>query len=344
LGSDPSQIPSNVSFHINTAPKSEEKMVDNFSSVGGNLAAKRALVEALALDPRKRRLMASCGMSAPTGVLLYGPPGTGKTLLARATAESMQKATEIGLSGAFISIRASDIILSDIGGSEKLLVETFETARRNSPSVVFIDEFEAIFNCPSDGGGTRGTSRLANTLLQCMDDAKRWRDADFAAIATEGKSSESSHGLNTSFSDIKGRVVILAATNAPWSVDKAFLRPGRFSKVVYVGLPTVEEREMIIKGIVGKMKLHLDDSASRMETVCTIAERIAADSDGFSGADLVGLCRAAAVLCLHEHGSDARYSGVAYHHFAMALKNTRPSCDPSLVNRLQRWRVNDRNR
>ena len=252
----------------------------------------------------------------------------------------MQRASGGVISGAFISIRASDIILSDIGGSEKLLVQTFDTARRNAPSVIFIDEFEAIFTSrDGNGSGNKGSSRLVGTLLQCMDDAKRWRDADFAALSAE--KNMPTH-LSTSLSSAnynKGRVVILGATNAPWSVDKAFLRPGRFSKVVYVGLPNKFERGEIINVHLRKMKLRMDEYNSRDEAIQALCEKIALSSEGFSGADLVGLCRAAAVQCLHEYGSDATNIGVDYRHFAMARENIKPSCDPALVQRLLNWKL-----
>lgn len=128
--------------------------------------------------------------------------------------------THIGLSnGSFISLKASDVVRAEVGNSEKLIVSAFETARKNTPSVVFIDEFQALFTS-RDGehtGGGKGSGRLASTLLQCMDDVTRWRDED-ANISSDA----CTH---------KNRVVILGATNAPWMVDKAFLRPGRFDRV-----------------------------------------------------------------------------------------------------------------
>ena len=128
--------------------------------------------------------------------------------------------TKIGLiNGSFISLKASDIVRAEVGKSEKLIVSSFETARKNSPSVVFIDEFQALFTS-RDGentGGGKSSGRLASTLLQCMDDVTRWRDEDV--------------NISSDISTKKDRVVILGATNAPWMVDKAFLRPGRFDRV-----------------------------------------------------------------------------------------------------------------
>ena len=117
----------------------------SFSSVGGNLEAKLALEDALALSPRKQHLLSKLGLKLPTGVLLYGPPGTGKTLLARAVAQSLYQQDHMDIEnagGAFVSLKASDIVRPEVGISEKLIVSAFETARRNSPSVIFIDEFQ----------------------------------------------------------------------------------------------------------------------------------------------------------------------------------------------------------
>ena len=135
------------------------------------------------------------------------------------TNDSKKKA-QVGLiNGAFISLKASEIVRAEVGQSEKLIVSAFETAHQNTPSVIFIDEFQALFTS-RDGehtGGGKSSGRLASTLLQCMDDATRWRDEDVKHSSDECNKQD--------------RVVVLGATNAPWMVDKAFLRPGRFDRV-----------------------------------------------------------------------------------------------------------------
>lgn len=198
---------------------------DKFNSIGGNYEAKKSLLDALAFDQRKRMLLARFGLTPPTGVLLYGPPGNGKTLLAKATAQMMQQGKQDARAGQntgglFISLSASDIVRAEVGTSEKLVARAFETARDNAPSVIFIDEFQALFtNRDGAGGGGKSSGRLASTLLQCMDDISKWRGAD-QSIA------------NSSTEDFESdRVVILGATNTPWMVDRAFLRSGRFDRV-----------------------------------------------------------------------------------------------------------------
>jgi SpoVK/Ycf46/Vps4 family AAA+-type ATPase len=290
-----------------------------FESVGGNTEAKRSLEDALALDPVKRQILARFGLSPPTGILLYGPPGCGKTLLAKAVAKLLN-VSQSSLGGAFISLRSSDIVRAEVGTSEKMVASAFELARKNAPSVIFIDEFQALFTERSSGG----SAKLASTLLQCMDDVKRWRDVSSSAGSigeNHGKSAESN------------RVVVLGATNTPWMVDSAFLRPGRFDRVVHVGLPTRVEREAILRVHMGRMKIRDKGHTAALPVLCS---NIAEHTGGFSGADLAALCRSAAIRCLLGSGEDCE---IEDRHFLEALKNdVKASCSEDLVQRLLKWR------
>lgn len=203
----------------NVAPVSKD--VDMFSSIGGNTQAKKALLDALAFDDRKRLALARFGMSPPNGCILYGPPGNGKTLLAKATARMMRDKSSnlIHDGGLFISLSASEIVRSEVGKSEKLIASAFDMARKSAPSVIFIDEFQALFTSRDDEDGqSKGSGRLSSVLLQCMDDISKWKNADRLVEASESRYAHK-------------RVVVLAATNTPWMVDKAFLRAGRFDRV-----------------------------------------------------------------------------------------------------------------
>ena len=296
-----------------------------FASVGGNTDAKKALLDALALDRKKRRILERFGLSPPNGVLLFGLPGTGKTLLAKATAQLMQADStndegegKIG-KGLFLSLSASDIVRSEVGKSEKLVTSAFQSAMENAPSVIFIDEFQALFTS-RDGGS--GSSRLASTLLQCMDDIAKWTSVD-KSIAKN----QNSLDLNSN------RVVVLAATNTPWMVDKAFLRTGRFDRVVHVGLPIETERHSILKVHIERMKLH---ESTSIEEICSILVPL---TIGFSGADIAALTRSAAVQCLNDRTADNAL-GVKTKHFQAArqMDVTEPSSNKELVSRLQKWR------
>ncbi len=214
---------------LKPSSKTKDAHRDIFSSIGGNGEAKKALEDALALDEGKILLLHKFGLSPPCGVMMYGPPGTGKTLLAKATAQMMQKDssdipnTSASSRGTFMSLNASDIVRSEVGQSEKLIVSVFEKAIQNAPSVIFIDEFQALFTSRDGAGGVgKGSGRLSSTLLQCMDDISRWRDMDESVLE---------HQLHDRKPTTENRVVVIGATNTPWMVDKAFLRPGRFDKV-----------------------------------------------------------------------------------------------------------------
>eukprot|EP00581_Thalassiosira_minuscula_P001041 CAMPEP_0183748186 /NCGR_PEP_ID=MMETSP0737-20130205/67640_1 /TAXON_ID=385413 /ORGANISM="Thalassiosira miniscula, Strain CCMP1093" /LENGTH=970 /DNA_ID=CAMNT_0025983905 /DNA_START=20 /DNA_END=2932 /DNA_ORIENTATION=- len=294
-----------------------------FSSVGGNGEAKLALEDALALDPAKRRLLSRFGLQTPTGVLLYGPPGTGKTLLARAVAQSLYRKDEFkgrNAGGAFVALKASDVVRPEVGNSEKLIVSAFETARLNAPSLIFIDEFQALFGEREGGGFILG--QLASTLLQCMDDITRWSVA--GPSVDDGKTSNNIQNR---------RIVVLGATNTPWMIDKAFLRPGRFDRAVHVGLPSVKDSEDILRVHVSKMKLApLADNHSPVDEICKSMAKLCL---GFSGADLAAICRAAAVRCL-SNGNVA--TGITKQNFLDAYMHdvTRSSND-TLVRKISAW-------
>lgn len=281
---------------------------DPFSSVGGNTEAKVALQDALAMDPKRRQALQAFGMSPPAGVLLFGPPGTGKTLLARAVAKVLSSQTN-GMGGAFFSLQASEIVRSEVGNSEKELVLAFETARANAPSVIFIDEFQALFTERSSGSG----GQLASTLLHCMDDISHWEEGDKVV----GNQSQ--------------RVVVMGATNTPWMIDSAFLRAGRFDKVVHVGLPAVADRNSILRVHIQRMRLK--DTENELGPLC---DMLAKQTDGFSGADLAALCRSAAVRCLRQQGDDGV---VDESHFTEALRDdVKATSSRELVDRLIEWR------
>lgn len=312
--------PRNVAPNSNTDNQSAvsfpnlEDTASTLSSVGGNFDAKLALEDALALDANKRSLLASFGLRPPTGVLLYGPPGTGKTLLAKAVAISLRShgnnKNDSDNSGSFISLNASNVVRPEVGNSEKLIVSAFAVARSNAPSVVFIDEFQALFG--DRGGSSVVLGQLASTLLQCMDDVAKWSFDD-----------------KPDTSSPNGRIVVLAATNTPWMVDTAFLRPGRFDRAVHVGLPNVDDREDILRVHTKRMKI-----ASSEDDICKSLAKLCI---GFSGADLASLCKAAAVRCLHD---GEKKSGVTKQHFLYAYENdvVRSSND-ALVKRISLWSV-----
>ncbi len=227
----------------------ENKPNVTFDDVADVEEAKEELKEVVEFlkNPDKFRRV---GARIPKGVLLVGPPGTGKTLLARAVAG------EAGVT--FLSISGSDFVELFVGVGAARVRDLFKQARENSPSIIFIDELDAVgrLRGAGIGGGHDEREQTLNQLLVEMD------------------------GFDTS----EG-IIVMAATNRPDILDPALLRPGRFDKRVVVGLPDVRGREQILRLHAKKLKLADDVDLSA----------IAKGTPGFSGADLENLVNEAAL-------------------------------------------------
>ena len=179
---------------------------------------------------------------------------------------------------------------------------------------------KALFGDREGGGYILG--QLSSSLLQCMDDITRWSEASPQNVSDESSPDTAQNR----------RVVVLGATNVPWMVDKAFLRPGRFDRAVHVGLPSVKDSEEILRIHVSRMKL-----APRMDGLSPageICKSIARECVGFSGADLAAVCRAAAVRCLSV-GDEA--SGVTKQHLSSALNDVMRSSNDALLKKISTW-------
>ena len=218
-----------------------EKPTTKFSDVGGMKNVKNEISLKIIQPLKNPDLYKAFGKKAGGGILLYGPPGCGKTFIAKATAGEID--------AKFISIGLHDILDMWIGNSEKNLHQVFEVARANKPCVLFFDEVDAI-----------GSSR-----------------ADL-------KQSAMRHVINQFLAELDGMdadnegILILAATNAPWSVDAAFRRPGRFDRIIFVAPPDEEARVDILQ------QLLKDKPVAEVDV-----KKIAAQSEGYSGADLNAL-------------------------------------------------------
>jgi SpoVK/Ycf46/Vps4 family AAA+-type ATPase len=254
---------------------------------------------------------------------------TTKTLLAKAVAKllrsqssstSLSSSVALPTGGAFISLSSSDIVRAQVGTGEKLVVQAFETAKMNAPAVIFIDEFQALFTERSSSN--IGSGRLTSTLLSAMDGCRRWAMADRKVASLPGQ--------GNSGMEQERRIVILAATNTPWMVDRAFLRPGRFDEVVHVDLPGLDERQSILKLQMDRMKTAFSGDAATVKRICT---NLAQSTEGFSGADLVALCRSAAVKCLLCGNSHVREQDFMDSRRDDAMA----SSSPKLVERIKKW-------
>ena len=229
-----------------------EKPDMRFSDVGGMDKIKKEIALKIIQPIKNPDLYKAFGKKAGGGILLYGPPGCGKTYLAKATAGEID--------AKFINIGLHDILDMWMGNSEKNLHAVFEQARKNAPCVLFFDEVDALGASRSDLKQS-SMRHVINQFLAEMDGVQH---------SNEG-------------------VLILAATNAPWSIDSAFRRPGRFDRVVFVSPPDEGGRTEIIKQ-------HLKDKPAESIDVAAIAKV----TPEYSGADLKAIIDIATESKLEE--------------------------------------------
>ncbi|MFD7655391.1 ATP-binding protein [Actinosynnema sp. NPDC059797] len=249
------------------------------ADIGGLADVKKRLDMSFLTPLRNPELRLAFGKSLRGGLLLWGPPGCGKTLIARALAG------ELGAS--FYEIGLSDVLDMWLGSSERNLRDVFDTARRNRPCLLFFDEIDALGQKRSQLRG--GGSALRGVVNQML------AELDGASTDNEG-------------------VFVLAASNHPWDVDPALLRPGRFDRTVLVLPPDVEAREAILR-------LHLRGRPTERLDLA----RIAKGSDGMSGADLALVCEQATETAMAESMASGRVHPITQRHLQDAVRSVSPS-------------------
>ncbi|MEL4304980.1 CDC48 family AAA ATPase [Methanococcoides sp. LMO-2] len=225
-----------------------------WNDVGGLEDVKELLKEAVEWPLKNPESFQRIGVEAPKGVLLYGPPGTGKTMLAKAIAHESN--------ANFIAAKGSDLLSKWYGESEKHISEMFSRARQVSPSIIFLDELDAL--APIRGGAMgepQVTERIVNQLLSELDGL------------------EELHG-----------VVIIGATNRPDIIDPALIRPGRFDELILVPVPDLPTRRKIFE--VHTRKMSLADDVNIEELLDT--------TDKYTGADIASVCKKAGRFALRE--------------------------------------------
>jgi transitional endoplasmic reticulum ATPase len=254
-----------------------ERPQTNFADVGGMESVKEEIRMKIILPLRQPELFKAYGKKAGGGILLYGPPGCGKTYLARATAGEVKSG--------FLAVGISDVLDMWIGQSEKNLHALFEQARSHRPCVLFFDEVDALGANRTDMLKSGGR-HIINQFLSELDGVQS---------SNEG-------------------VLILAATNAPWHLDSAFRRPGRFDRILFVPPPDAPARATILR-------LHLRGRPGQDVDFDTLAKK----TEGFSGADLKAMVDQAVEACLREAMKAGALRPIVTKDLLEAAKRHRPT-------------------
>lgn len=246
----------------------DEKPTEKYSDVGGLDKQIEELVEAVVWPMKEAERFTKIGIKAPKGALMYGPPGTGKTLLARACAAQTD--------ATFLKLAGPQLVQMFIGDGAKLVRDCFALAKEKAPSIIFIDELDAVGTkrFDSEKSGDREVQRTMLELLNQLD----------------GFASDS-------------RIKVLAATNRVDVLDPALLRSGRLDRKIEFPLPNEEARAQILQ--IHSRKMTVSDAVNWME--------LARSTDEFGGAQLKAVCVEAGMIALrsglakigHEHYVDA---------------------------------------
>ncbi len=254
-----------------------EKPTINFDHVGGMDKVKEEIKIKIIQPLQYPEHYKAYGKKVGGGILLYGPPGCGKTYLARATAGQ--------INASFISIGIHDVLDMWIGSSEKKLHDIFELARRQTPCVIFFDEIDALGASRSDMRHS-SSKMLINQFLTELDGVQASNDG----------------------------LLILGVTNAPWHLDSAFRRPGRFDRIIFVQPPDQAGRESILKILLhGKPIGNIDYSGLAKQTA------------DFSGADLQAVIDIAIEEKLRESFEKGMPQPIENKNLVTALKQVKPS-------------------
>ncbi|XP_059024963.1 ATPase family gene 2 protein homolog A isoform X1 [Mustela lutreola] len=276
-------------IHANSEVQEDHFKV-TYGMIGGLSSQLKAIREMIELPLKQPELFKSYGIPCPRGVLLYGPPGTGKTMIARAIANEV---------GAYVSvINGPEIISKFYGETEARLRQIFAEATLRHPSIIFIDELDAL--CPKrEGAQNEVEKRVVASLLTLMD-----------GIGSEGS---------------EGQVLVLGATNRPHALDAALRRPGRFDKEIEIGVPNAADRLDILQKLLQRVP-HLLTESELLQ--------LANGAHGYVGADLKALCNEAGLHALRRvlkkqpNLSDSKMAGlvkITLNDFLQAMNDIRPS-------------------
>ncbi|MFH1095116.1 MAG: CDC48 family AAA ATPase [Candidatus Micrarchaeota archaeon] len=229
----------------------------SYEDVGGLKEEVQRIREMVELPIRHPELFERLGIEAPKGVLIYGPPGTGKTLLAKAVASESE--------ANFIHIAGPELVSKFVGESEERLRQLFKDAEENAPSIIFMDEIDAIAPKREEVTG-EVERRMVSQLLTLLDGLKA-----------------------------RGKVIVIGATNRPNSIDQALRRPGRFDREIEIGVPDRNARFEILQIHTRSMPIHEEDNKNGK-----LIEELANITHGYTGADISSLVKEAAMKTLRR--------------------------------------------
>ena len=232
------------------------------------------------------------GIKAGGGVLMYGPPGTGKTMLAKATAGEID--------ATFFLISPADVLSKWVGEAEQNIKKLFDAAAGEKRSIIFIDEIEALVPARRDEGGSSVMQRVVPQILQ----------------GVEGFDRKAGRGM-----------LLMGATNVPWQLDPAMMRPGRFDEKVYIPLPDVQARRKMLDIYLGKRPVgqgvDLDAIARRLE--------------GYSGADIKYVCDRSATIPFLQSVASGKEGEITGEILADVIADTPRSVTPEMIRRFDDW-------
>jgi proteasome regulatory subunit len=228
---------------------------EGYEDIGGLDDQILEIKEAVELPLKRPELFEKIGIDPPKGILLHGPPGTGKTLLAKAVAHETK--------AVFLRVVGSELVQKYIGEGARLVRELFEMARQKAPSIIFIDEIDAIGAQRSEAS-TSGDREVQRTLMQLLAGMDGFEQ--------------------------RGEVKIIGATNRIDILDPALLRPGRFDRIIEVPLPNFDGRLAILRIHTRKMRLSKNVDLNQISTLV----------DGRNGAEIKAICTEAGMFAIRS--------------------------------------------
>jgi transitional endoplasmic reticulum ATPase len=272
----------------------KEKPSVRFADVAGLEEVKEDIRLKMIYPFQHADLAAKFGIRPGGGVLLYGPPGTGKTMLAKATAGEID--------ASFFRISPADILSKWVGEAEQNIKKLFDAAANEKQSIIFIDEMEALVPARKDEGGSSVMQRVVPQILQGME------------------------GF-----DKKGGqpILFMGATNVPWQLDPAVMRPGRFDEKVYIPLPDLAGRRQMLQMYLGKRPLAPD----------VALDEVAQLTNGYSGADMKYLCDRAATIPFLESVATGKEGVITLEVIKRVIRDTPPSVSLEALKRFDEWRT-----